>query len=181
LTDLWPLKRQLDANAAGAVPDAVQFELLRRAGSHPGAAALKPAFADDASTTDGLGPSEESELVARGWAHLHSGSAFEIPDAVSAFQAATVIDPTFAAAWAGLAHAKVVHAADPHVRVEAFGEAKAAALRALALDDKCADAQAALGEVMLFAEWVGSPPSEASNAPWPSTRTTLTRTSATAT
>jgi len=39
------------------------------------------------------------------------------------------------------------------VLVEAYGEARAAALRALALDDKCPDAHAALGEVMLFAEW----------------------------
>ena len=153
LTDLWPLKRQLDANAGGAMPDAVRFELLRRAGSKPGAAALKPAVADDASITDALRPSEASELVARGWAHLRSGSFFEISDAVSAFQAATVIDPTFAAAYAGLAVAKVAQATNRNVLVEAFGEAKAAALRALALDDESADAQAALGEVMLFAEW----------------------------
>ena len=37
--------------------------------------------------------------------------------------------------------------------VEAFGEAKAAALRALALDDESADAQVALGQVMFIAEW----------------------------
>ena len=37
--------------------------------------------------------------------------------------------------------------------VEAFGEAKAAALRALALDDESADAQVALGQVMFTAEW----------------------------
>ncbi len=153
LTDLWPLKRQLDANAAGAVPDAVRFELLRRAGSHPGAATLKPAVADDASTTDAPRPSEASELLARGWAHLRSGSFFELADAVSAFQAATVIDPTFAAAWAGLAHAKVASATNRNVLVEAYGEARAAALRALALDDESADAHAALGEVMLCAEW----------------------------
>ncbi len=153
LTDLWPLKRQLDANAAGAVPDAVRFEFLRRAGSHRGAAALKPAVADDASITDAPRPSEASELVARGWAHLRSGSFFELSDAVSAFQAATVIDPTFAAAWAGLAHAKVASAANRNVLVEAYGEARAAALRALALDDASPDAHAALGEVMLFAEW----------------------------
>jgi serine/threonine protein kinase len=153
LTDLWPLKRQLDANAAGKMPDAVRFELLRRAGSKHGPAALKPAVADDASITDALRPSEASELVARGWAHLRSGSFFEASDAVSAFQAATVLDPTFAAAYAGLAHAKVVQATNRHVLVEAFGEAKAAALRALALDNESPDAQAALGEVMLFAEW----------------------------
>ncbi len=153
LTDLWPLKRQLDANAGGTMPDAVRFELLRRAGSKPGPAALKPAVADDASITEALRPSEASELVARGWAHVRSGSFFEISDAVSAFQAATVIDPTFAAAYAGLAVAKVAQATNRNVLVEAFGEAKAAALRALALDDESADARAALGEVMLFAEW----------------------------
>jgi serine/threonine protein kinase len=152
LTDLWPLKRQLDAISAGAVPDAVRFELLRRAGSHRGAA-LKPAVADDASIADAPRPSEASELVARGWAHLRSGSVFEVPDAVSAFQAATVLDPTFSAAWAGLAHAKVASAGNRNVLVEAYGEARAAALRALALDTESADAHAALGEVMFMAEW----------------------------
>ena len=153
LTDLWPLKRQLDANAAGTMPDAMRFELLRRAGSEPGPAALKPAVAGDASVTDAPGPSSASELVARGRAHLRSASFFELADAVSAFQAATVIDPTFAAAYAGLAHAKVDQATNRHVLVEAFGEAKAAALRAVALDHESADAQAALGLVMLVAEW----------------------------
>ena len=152
LIDLWPLKRQLDANAAGTMPDAVRFELLRRAGSEPGPAALKPAVADDASITDALRPSEASELVARGWAHLRSGSFFEISDAVSAFQAATVIAPTFAAAYAGLALAKVAQATNRNVLVEAFGEAKTAALRALALDAEDADAQVALGQVMVT-EW----------------------------
>jgi tetratricopeptide (TPR) repeat protein len=153
LTDLWPLKRQLDANTARATPDAVRLELLRRSGSHPGAAAVKPAGADDASITDAPRASEASELVARGWAHLRSGSFFYNSDAVSAFEAATVIDPTFAAAYAGLAYAKVAQALNRNVLVEAFREARAAALRALALDDKSADAQAALGEVMLVAEW----------------------------
>ncbi|HET9266250.1 MAG TPA: protein kinase [Vicinamibacterales bacterium] len=152
LTDLWPLKRQLDANAAGAMPDAVRFELLRRAGSHPGAAA-KLAVADDASITDAPRPSEASELVARGWAHLRSGSFFETSEAVSAFKAATELDPTFAAAYAGLALAKVAQATNRNGLVEAFREARAAALRALALDDESPDARAALGEVMLFAEW----------------------------
>jgi serine/threonine protein kinase/Tfp pilus assembly protein PilF len=150
LTDLWPLKRQLDANAARAMPDAVRLELLKRSGSHPGAAAVKPAGADDASITDAPRASEASELVARGWAHLRSGSFWEVSDAVSAFQAATVIDPTYAAAYAGLALAKVGEATNRNVLVEAFGEAKAAAL---ALDDESADAQVAVGQVMFTAEW----------------------------
>jgi serine/threonine protein kinase len=153
LTDLWPLKRQLDANAGGTMPDAARFELLRRAGSDRRAAAVKPSVADDSSITDTPPPSEAAELVARGWAHLRSGSFFEASDAVSAFQAATAIDPTFAPAYAGLAHAKAASAVNRNVLVEAYGEARAAALHALALDDKCPDAYAALGVVMLLAEW----------------------------
>ena len=149
LTDLWPLKRQLDANRARVTPDSMRLELLRRSGPHPGDT-IKP---DDASLIDAARLSEASELVARGWAHLRSASFFEISDAVSAFQAATVLDPTFAAAYAGLAHAKVDQATNRHVLVQAFGEAKAAALRAVALDPESAAAQAALGLVMFVAEW----------------------------
>src|SRR4030095_15751451 len=154
LTDLWPLKRQPGADAARSMRDAVRLERPRRSDSHPGAAAVKPAVADDASITDAPRASEASELVARGWAHLRSGSFFELSDAVSAFQAATVIDPTDAAAHAGLALVRVAQGIVRDVPlVEAFGEAKAAALRALALDDKSADAQVALGQVMFFSEW----------------------------
>jgi len=128
LTDLWPLKRQLDAKPARAI-------------------------ADDASITAVPRAPEALELVARGWAHFRSGSFFQVSDAVSAFQAATVIDPTYATAYAGLSLAKVAQAIDRHVLAEAFREAKAAALRALALDDESADAQVALGQVMFMAEW----------------------------
>jgi tetratricopeptide (TPR) repeat protein len=70
------------------------------------------------------------------------------------FQAATVIDPTDAAAHAGLALVRVAQGVTRDVPfVEALGEAKAAALRALALDHDSADAQVALGQVMFFAEW----------------------------
>jgi tetratricopeptide (TPR) repeat protein len=73
---------------------------------------------------------------------------------VSAFQAASAIDPTCAAAHAGFALVRVAQAT---VRdgplVEALGEAKAAALRALALDDESADAWVALGQVVFFGEW----------------------------
>jgi serine/threonine protein kinase/Tfp pilus assembly protein PilF len=132
LSDLWPLKRQVDAKARRGTLDSVRV---------------------DAPTTDSSRASEASELVARGWAHLRSGSFWEVSDAVSAFQAATVIDATSAAAYAGLALAKLGQATDRNVLVEAYGEAKAAALRALALDDESADARVAVGQVMVFTEW----------------------------
>ena len=123
------------------------------ASARSGASAVTPAGADDASITDVPRAPEALELVARGWTHFRSGSFFQVSDAVSAFQAATVIDPTYAAAYAGLSLAKVAQAIDRHVLAEAFREAKAAALRALALDDESADAQVALGQVMFRAEW----------------------------
>jgi serine/threonine protein kinase len=152
LTDLWPLKRHLDTDAARAAPDAVRLERL--SGSHPGAAAVTPAVADDASIIDASRASEASELVARGWAHLRSGSFFELSEAVSAFLAATEVAPAYAAAHAGLSLTKVAQATAHDVpHLEALAEAKTSALRALALDDQSADAQVALGQVMLLSEW----------------------------
>jgi DNA-binding winged helix-turn-helix (wHTH) protein/uncharacterized protein HemY len=99
-------------------------------------------------------PVELYELVGRGRSHLLSGSFFELPSAVDAFRSAIEIDPTYAPAHAGLARARCVQAAFravPHQ--EAFAEAKASALRALAMDSGSADAQVALGTVLFLSEW----------------------------
>ena len=75
------------------------------------------------------------EFVGRGRSHLLSGSYFELPNAVDAFRAAIEIDSTYAPAHAGLARARCAQAAlraVPHQ--DAFPEAKASALRALAMD-----------------------------------------------
>src|SRR5499427_4005448 len=99
-------------------------------------------------------PVELYELVGRGRSHLLSDSFFELPAAVDAFRSAIEIDPTYAPAHAGLARARCVQAvfrAVPHQ--EAFAEAKASALRALAMDSASADAQVALGTVLFLSEW----------------------------
>src|SRR5262249_28343152 len=70
LADLWPLKRQLDT--ARPMLNSARFQFLER-----------PVKIDDESHG-----SEASELVAQGWAHLRSGSFFELSDAISAFLAA---------------------------------------------------------------------------------------------
>ena len=119
-----------------------------------GIAAAKSTIGNDPASRDVARPLEAYELVGRGRAHLLSGSFFELPQAVSTFQAASELDPTYAAAHAGLALAlcaqAITRAKPQH---EAFAEAKAAALRALAMDDECADAQVALGQVLFFSEW----------------------------
>ena len=87
-------------------------------------------------------PLEVYELVGRGRSHLLSGSHLELPAAVDAFRSAIEIDPTYAPAHAGLARALCQQAAfrvAPHQ--EAFTEAKASALRALAMDSSAASAR----------------------------------------
>src|SRR5262249_17634598 len=109
---------------------------------------------DKALLRAAIRPLELYELVGRGRAHLLSASYFELADAVSSFRSAIEIDPTYAPAHAGLALARCAQAgmrAVPHL--DAYVEAKASALRALAMDSDCADAQVALGAVLFLSEW----------------------------
>src|SRR4029450_11172899 len=73
---------------------------------------------------------------------------------VEYFRQAIEQEPACVDAWAGLAQSRatlgVLGLQPPH---EAFRSARAAAERALALNDKLADAHIALGEVFRFFEW----------------------------
>jgi len=99
-------------------------------------------------------PPEAYELFGRGRAHLLSASMFQVPQAVEAFREATVLAPAYAGAHAGLA---LAYCAQAEYRLrppgDAFNDARAAALRALAMDDACADAQVALGAVLFLSDW----------------------------
>ncbi|MFI5177954.1 MAG: winged helix-turn-helix domain-containing tetratricopeptide repeat protein [Vicinamibacterales bacterium] len=94
------------------------------------------------------------ELVGRGRSHLLAFSMSDVPKAIAAFEAAIERDPAFAGAPAGLALAFCQQAelrlAPP---AEAYARAKTAALRALALDEACADAQVALGAISFLGHW----------------------------
>jgi DNA-binding winged helix-turn-helix (wHTH) protein/tetratricopeptide (TPR) repeat protein len=111
---------------------------------------------DDAPTLSPvMRPVELYECVGRGRAHLLTASSYcDLPDAVMAFRAAIEIDASYAPAHAGLARARCSQAelrTVPHV--EAFAEAKALALRALAIDSACIDAHVALGTVLFLSDW----------------------------
>jgi DNA-binding winged helix-turn-helix (wHTH) protein/tetratricopeptide (TPR) repeat protein len=97
---------------------------------------------------------EVSELIGRGRGCLMTASRSEIPHAVEAFRSAIAIDPGYAAAHAGLA---VAHCAEAELRLAtpdvAYASARAAALRALAMDAANADAQVALGTVLFLSDW----------------------------
>jgi DNA-binding winged helix-turn-helix (wHTH) protein/tetratricopeptide (TPR) repeat protein len=97
---------------------------------------------------------EVYELFGRGRSYLLTASMFQLPNAVESFRSAIELDPTYAAAHAGLALACCAQAAlRLRPPAEAYDEARAAALRALAMDDSSADAQVALGAVLYFGEW----------------------------
>ena len=97
---------------------------------------------------------EVYELIGRGRSHLLKASMFEVPQAVIAFRAAIELDSTYAPGHAGLALACCAQAKLRIVAPSlAYNEARSAALRALAMDDTCADAQVALGEVLFLGEW----------------------------
>lgn len=131
------------------------IETVARSGYRFIASVTRDSAADGPSPLSALPrPVELYELVGRGRSHLLSGSYFELPNAVDAFRAAIEIDPSYAPAHAGLARARcaqVAWSAVPHQ--EAYAEAKAAALRALAADSASADAQVALGTVLFLSEW----------------------------
>ncbi|HEU4936921.1 MAG TPA: winged helix-turn-helix domain-containing protein [Vicinamibacterales bacterium] len=97
---------------------------------------------------------EVSELIGRGRSHLMAASRVDVPRAVEAFRAAVARDPHYAAAHAGLA---VAHCAEAELRIappsQAYAEARASALRALAMEDANADAQVALGTVLFLSDW----------------------------
>lgn len=96
----------------------------------------------------------DRELVGRGRFHLLSASRDEVPKALAVFREAAARDPGYAAAHAGVALACCAQAdlrlAAPS---EAYEQARSAALRALAMDSSCADAQVALGVVLFLGDW----------------------------
>jgi len=97
---------------------------------------------------------EVYELIGRGRAHLLALSRTETPKGVAAYETAIGLDSTFAAAHAGLAMACCQQAELRLVpQAEAYARAKDAALRALAADDSCADAQVALAAVSFLGQW----------------------------
>ena len=111
----------------------------------------------DSPRVNGDRPSRRPEVyehVGRGRLHLLSAAMREMPLAQQEFERAIEIDSTYAEAHAGLA---LAYCARAELRTmtpaEAYERGKVAAMRAIALDEACADAHVALGTVLFFSEW----------------------------
>src|SRR4030095_14705911 len=99
----------------------------------------------------------------KGRYHLLKNSQSDLQTAISYYQRAIEIDPSYALAYVGLADAYRAPALEI-APTDALPKAKAAALKAIELDDSLADAHAVLGWVIFWFEW-----------DWPSAETQIKR------
>jgi len=113
-----------------------------------------------------LSPEEESRLhttravssqahedYLKGLSHLHRHTESELHQAIEYFQRATEEDPNYASGYAGLASAYANLSTNYESPRDAMPQAKAAALRALELDQDLAEAHAWLGFVSITFDW----------------------------
>ncbi|MFQ5473545.1 MAG: tetratricopeptide repeat protein, partial [Dehalococcoidia bacterium] len=114
---------------------------------------LTPEEAARLSTERAVDP-ETYQAYLRGMFYLHQSTPEGLQKGLRQFHEAVESDPADPFANAGLALGYAIrgHAPGTNPR-ESFPRAKAAALRALALDDGLADAHLALGDVYLYYEW----------------------------
>jgi len=95
-----------------------------------------------------------SDFIGTGRTHLLTASRAAVPKAIEAFRSAIELDPGYASAHAGLALACCAQA---ELRIvapgDAYTEARAASLRALAMDSSNPDAQVALATVLFLSDW----------------------------
>lgn len=95
---------------------------------------------------------EAYQLYLRGRYHLIKSTPPEIELAIKYFQEAIDIDPAYTMAYVGIADAYRAPGAEKFP-AEALAKSKAAALKAIELDDTLADAHAVLGFIIFWYEW----------------------------
>src|SRR4029077_19003409 len=96
---------------------------------------------------------EVYDLYLQGLYFSNKGSEEDLRKALNFFQRSIEKDPTFSRAWSGIA--KVwFFLADVHVKpLDAYPQSKAAALKAIALDENDAEAHCYLGEAKRILDW----------------------------
>jgi serine/threonine protein kinase/Tfp pilus assembly protein PilF len=97
---------------------------------------------------------EAYQLYLKGRFHFLKNTGSEIQTGISYFQQAIEIDPSYALAYAGLADAYRAMALGGEMRsTEFLPKAKAAAQKALGIDDTLAEAHAVLGYIIYWYDW----------------------------
>src|SRR3989442_1141227 len=94
--------------------------------------------------------SEAYQLYLRGRYNWNKGTIDGFKKAIEYFQQATIKDPNYGLAYAGLADSNLSLGS---YWVEAISEAKTAALKALQIDDSLAESHIAVGNIKLLLDW----------------------------
>jgi TolB-like protein/DNA-binding winged helix-turn-helix (wHTH) protein/Flp pilus assembly protein TadD len=93
------------------------------------------------------------DLYLQGAYHLNKGTEPEIKIAIQYFEQAISRDPNFARAYSGLSDSYQILSSYYWAPMEAMPKAKAAALKALELDESLSEAHTALGNVYFWYDW----------------------------
>lgn len=97
---------------------------------------------------------EAYQLYLKGRFHLFKLTPAGIQTGISYFQQAIDIDPSYALAYVGLANAyRALALSTDSLPAEVFPKSKAAAQKAVALDDNLAEAHAVLGFTIFWYDW----------------------------
>jgi adenylate cyclase len=136
LTDMFAI----ESDIAKTIADTLQAKL---SGSEHQAIAARP--------TENM---EAHELYLKGRYFGGKRTADDLQRAIDYYNQALVKDPNYASAYAGIANSYILLTEYSKLTpAEAFPKARAAASRALAIDDNLGEAHAALGNVMVAADF----------------------------
>src|SRR5439155_6239429 len=115
---------------------------------------VKLSSADEQRLTKSYTANREAyELYLKGRYHVFKMKLSEAQTGISYFQRAIEIDPNYALAYVGLANAYRSFALSGDMPTEFFPKAKAAAQRAVEIDDRLAEAHAVLGFTIFWYDW----------------------------
>ncbi len=136
LEDVFAVQSEIATRVAGALHAELAPELRERIERPP--------------TTDRAA----YNLYLRGRYYWHRRTREDLLRSAELFEEAVARDPGYARAWAGSADAHAVLAFYDYLPPEdAYPRAKAAATRAIALDETLAEAHASLGYITLYHDW----------------------------
>ncbi len=147
--DVFVIQDEVAGAIAASLPAVLTDPSARRAESGE-RTAVRPAPARNPSPLDPVA----YDLYLRGRHHWNQWSPEGALKSIELYRRAIDEDPHLAAAHAGLASSYTFLGAIGRLpSVEAYGEARTAALRALASEPDSAEAEVALGLIALFHEW----------------------------
>lgn len=145
-THVWAANYERDARDVLEVQSDVARQISSHIQTMLGATAVKPARTD-------ISP-EAYEAYLLGRYHWNKRNTADLKESVALFRRAIALQPDYARAYAGLADAYLLLGPyDAMTSHQAYGAARAAAQKALVLDDELAEGHASLGFIELLYDW----------------------------